>query len=159
MDDLMAKNRPEHMKQTTQEQTVAPTPVEPQLKEHHVVINWTMPEFMERIENRLQTLEEQSAWQTKYLRRLCERPTAYPTQVQMDELLKVMKRLEEMTAQVGKKKEKHFSLPKLRLPRPHLPNWDGPTVATVVMALVMVALLLVWFKSGGDWSNLSSLLP
>ena len=92
-------------------------------------------------------------------RRLCERPTAYATQAQMDELLKAVKHLEQMTEQAGEKKEKRFSLPKFRLPGLHLsiPEWDWPTVVTITMALAMAALLLLWFKLGGDWNSLSLL--
>ena len=159
MDELMAKNLPPHMRQAESEQTTLPTPAEPQVQEHHVVINWTMPESIERIENRLKTLEEQSDWQAEYLRRLCERPTAYATQAQMDELLKVVKHLEQMTEQAGKPKEKSSLRRRIRLPRLHLslPEWDWPTVVTVMMALAMTALLLLWWKSGGDWSSLSIL--
>ena len=159
MDELMAKNLPPHMRQSEPEQTTLPTPAEPQVQEHHVVINWTMPESIESIECRLKTLEEQSDWQTEYLRRLCERPTAYVTQAQMDELLKAVKHLEQMTEQAGKPKEKSSLRRRIRLPRMHLslPEWDWPTVVTIMMALAMAALLLLWFKSGGDWSSLSFL--
>ena len=159
MDELMERNRHPHMGQTEPAQTTPLTPAEPQVQEHHVVVNWTMPESMERIENRLKTLEEQSNWQREYLRRLCERPTAYATQTQIDELLKAVKHLEQMTEQAGKLKEKSSSRRRIRLPRMHLslPEWDWPTVVTVVMALAMAVLLLVWFKSGGDWSSLSLL--
>ena len=159
MDELMAKNLPPHMRQAEPEQTTPPTPAEPQVQEHHVVINWTIPESMERLENRLQTLEEQNSWQTELLRRLCERPTAYATQGQMGELLKAVKHLEQMIEQAGKPKEKSSLRRKIRLPRLHLslPGWDWPTVVTVVMALAMAVLLLVWFKSGGNWNSLSLL--
>lgn len=159
MDELMEKNRHSHMRQTESEQTTPPMPAKPQVQEHHVVINWSMPESIERIESRLKTLEEQSDWQREYLRRLCERPTAYATQAQMDELLKVAKHLEQMTEQAGKPKEKSSLRRRIRLPRLHLtlPEWDWPTAVTVVMALAMAALLLLWFKSGGDWSSLSLL--
>ena len=159
MDELMERNRHPHMRQTEPEQTIAPTPSEPQVQEHHVVINWTMPESMERIENRLQTLEEQNAWQTEYLQRISEKPVAYATQAQMDELLKAVKHLEQMTEQAGKPKEKPSLRRRIRLPRLHLslPEWDWPTAVTVVMALAMVVLLLLWWKSGGDWSSLSLL--
>ena len=159
MDELMERNRHPHMGQTEPAQTTPLTPAEPQVQEHHVVINWTMPESMERIENRLQTLEEQNSWQTELLRRLCERPKAYATQAQMDELLKVVKHLEQMTEQAGNLKEKSSSRHRIRLPRLHLslPEWDWPTVVTVVMALAMTALLLLWWRSGGDWSSLSLL--
>ena len=159
MDELMERNRHPHMRQAEPEQATPPTPAELQVQEHHVVINWTMPESIERIECRLKTLEEQSDWQTEYLRRLCERPTAYATQAQMGELLKAVKHLEQMTEQAGKPKEKSSLRHGIRLPRLHLslPEWDWPTVVTVVMALAMALLLLLWFKSGGDWSSLSLL--
>ena len=159
MDELMERNRHPHMGQTEPAQTTPLTPAEPQVQEHHVVVNWTMPESMERIENRLKTLEEQNTWQTEYLRRISERPTAYATQAQMDELLKAVKHLEQMTEQAGKPKEKSSLRHRIRLPRLHLslPEWDWPTVVTIMMALAMAALLLLWFKSGGDWSSLSLL--
>ena len=159
MDELMERNRHPHMRQAEPEQATPPTPAELQVQEHHVVINWTMPESIERIECRMKTLEEQSDWQTEYLRRLCERPTAYATQAQMDELLKAVKHLEQMTEQAGKPKEKSSLRHRIRLPRLHLslPEWDWPTAVTVVMALAMAALLLLWWKSGGDWSSLSLL--
>ena len=156
-EELKQRNQPKPTSAPTQEETA--TPLAPQVQEHHMVINWAMPESMECIESRLKSLEEQSDWQREYLRRLCERPTAYATQAQMDELLKVAKHLEQMTELAGKPKEKSSSRRRIRLPRLrlHLPEWDWPTVVTVVMALAMAALLLVWFKSGGDWSSLSLL--
>ena len=163
MDELMAKNLPPHMrktepKQSMQEPEVTPAPIQ-QPTPQPIVIQCAIPEAMERVERRLKALEEQGTWQREYLRRLCESPTAYATQAQMDELLKVMKHLEQMTEQAGKLKEKSSLRHRIRLPRLHLslPEWDWPTVATVVMALAMVLLLLVWWKSGGDWSSLSLL--
>ena len=153
-EELKQRNQPKPAPAPTQEETA--TPLAPQVQEHHVVINWTMPESMERIASRLQALEEQNNWQREYLRRLCEKPTAYATQAQMDELVKAVKHLEQMTEQAGKPKEKSSSRDRIRLPRLrlHLPEWDWPTAVTVVMALAMAALLLLWWKSGGDWSSL-----
>ena len=158
MDELMAKNLPPHMrktepKQSVQEPEATPAPIQ-QSTPQPIVIQCAMPEAMELIVRRLKTLEEQGGWQ-----RECERSTAYATQAQMDELLKVVKHLEEMTEQAGKPKEKSSLRRRIRLPRLHLslPEWDWPTVVTVVMALAMAALLLLWFKSGGDWSSLSLL--
>ena len=156
-EELKQRNQPKPAPAPMQEETQVSAA--PQVQEHHVMINWTMPESIECIESRLKTLEEQGDWQTEYLRRLCERPTAYATQAQMDELLKVVKHLEQMTEQAGKPKEKSSLRHRIRLPRLHLslPEWDWPTAVTVVMALAMAALLLLWWKSGGDWSSLSLL--
>ena len=159
----MTKNLPPHMrktepKQSVQEPEATPAPIQ-QSTPQPIVIQCAMPEAMELIVRRLKTLEEQGGWQREYLRRLCERSTAYATQAQMDELLKVVKHLEEMTEQAGKPKEKSSLRRKIRLPRLHLslPEWDWPTTVTVMMSLAMAVLLLVWFKSGGDWSSLSLL--
>ena len=163
MDELMAKNLPPHMrktepKQSVQEPEATPAPIQ-QSTPQPIVIQCAMPEALELIERRLKALEEQGGWQREYLRRLCERPTAYATQAQMDELLKVVKHLEQMTEQAGKPKEKSSLRRRIRLPRLHLslPEWGWPTVVTIMMALAMAALLLLWFKSGGDWSSLSLL--
>ncbi len=111
-----------------------------------------MNEYLRSLENRHSRLEIQ-------MKTLTEKCNRLATQAQMDELLKAVTHLEQMTEQAGKEKGKRFSLPKFRLPRLHLslPEWDWPTVVTVVMALAMAALLLLWFKSGGDWSSLSIL--
>ena len=161
MDELMAKNLPPHMrktepKQSVQEPEATPAPIQ-QSTSQPIEIQCAMPEAMELIERRLKTLEEQGGWQREYLRRMCERSTAYATQTQMDELLKAVKHLEQMIEQAGKPKEKSSLRRKIRLPRLHLslPEWDWPTVVTVVMALAMAVLLLLWWKSGGDWSSLS----
>ena len=163
MDELMAKNLPPHMrktepKQSMQEPEISPAPIQ-QPTPQPIVIQCAIPEAMELVERRLKMLEEQNAWQTEYLRRISEQPMAYATQAQMDELLKAMKHLEQMTEQAGKPKEKRFSMLKFGRPRLRLslPEWDWPTVVTVVMALAMAVLLLLWFKSGGDWSSLNLL--
>ena len=163
MDELMAKNLPPHMrktepKQSVQEPEATPAPIQ-QSTPQPIVIQCAMPEALELIERRLKALEEQGGWQREYLRRLCERPTAYATQAQMDELLKAVKHLEQMTEQAGNPKEKSSSRRRIRLPRLRLrlPEWDWPTAVTVVMALAVAALLLLWWKSGGDWSSLSLL--
>ena len=144
--------------QSVQEPETPPAPIQ-QPTPQPIVIQCAMPEAMELIERRLKTLEEQGSWQREYLRRLCESPTVYATQAQMDELLKAVKHLEQMTEQAGKPKEKSSSRHRIRLPRLHLslPEWDWPTAVTLTMALAMAALLLLWWKSGGDWSSLNLL--
>ena len=93
--------------------------------------------------------------QTGYLKKVNELLVQLPNRTQMDELLKAVKRLEEMAEQAGKKKEKRFSIPSIRLPKLHLPESDWPTVVTILMALAV--LFLMWWAWGGDWSSLSLL--
>ena len=141
------------------EQTRTPMP-------QPIVIQCAIPEGMERLERQLRMLEQFSNTQVNLLRTLAQNTNSNPTGRQMDALVKQMDglqkqvaHLEKMAEQAGKPKEKRFSMPKFRLPRLHLtlPEWDWPTAVTVAMGLAMAALLLVWWKSGGDWSSLSLL--
>ena len=68
-----------------------------------------------------------------------------------------VKHLERMSEQAGKRNEKRFSLPGIRLPRLRLPHLDGPTWA--VLLIGAAALLLLWWGLGTVWSNLSLMLP
>lgn len=154
MDELMEMNRPPHMRQAEPEQTTPPMPAMPSIE-----IHCPLPEEMDEVNEHLRSLENRYSRQEIQMKALTEKCNLLATQEQMDELLKTAKHLEQMIKQAGKAKERHFSLPKFRLPRLHLslPEWDWPTVVTVVMALAMAALLLLWFKLGGDWSSLSLL--
>lgn len=94
--------------------------------------------------------------QTDLLESVSRQMSQLPTRTQMDELLKAVKRLEQMSEQDGKRNEKRFSLPGIRLPRLRLLHLDGPTWAVLLMGTG--ALLLLWWGLGTVWSN-SSLLP
>ena len=59
--------------------------------------------------------------QTDLLESVSRQMSQLPTRTQVDEVLKVLKHLEQMSEQAGKPKEKRFSLPNIRLPRLHLP--------------------------------------
>ena len=93
--------------------------------------------------------------QTDLLESISRQMSQLPTRTQMDELLKAVKRLEQMSEQDGKRNEKCFSLPGIRLPRLRLPHLDGPTWAVLLMGTA--ALLLLWWGLGTVWSSLSLL--
>lgn len=147
MDELMALNQPVQITQPTPPSTVQePTPP-PEV--YPTKAEW------EDLTEYLYTLGYHTERQTGLMKKISESLAQLPTLAQMDELLKVVKRLEQMAEQAGKPKEKRFSLPSIRLPRLHLSEWDWPTMATILMALAV--LFLMWWAWGGDWSSLSLL--
>ena len=109
----------------------------------------------EQMMNDLDTLWYHADRQTDLLESISRQMSQLPTRMQMDELLKAVKRLEQMSEQDGKRNEKRFSLPGIRLPRLRLPHLDGPTWAVLLMGTG--ALLLLWWGLGIVWSS-SSLL-
>ena len=148
MDELLEKNRPAQMVQTTPQppaQELTPPPeVYPSKAE------W------EELLSSLYTLGYHTERQTGYLKKIGELLAQLPTRTQMEELLKAVKHLEQMSEQAGKRNEKRFSLPGIRLPRLSLPHLDGPTWAVLLMGTA--ALLLLWWGLDTVWSSLSLLL-
>ena len=148
MDELLEKNRPTQMVQTTPQppaQELTPPPeVYPSKAE------W------EELLSSLYTLGYHTERQTGYLKKISELLAQFPTRTQMGELLKAVKHLEQMSEQAGKRNEKRFSLPSIRLPRLRLPLLDGPTWAVLLMATA--TLLLLWWGLDTVWSSLSLLL-
>ena len=94
--------------------------------------------------------------QTDLLESVSRQMSQLPTRTQLDDLLKAVRHLEQMTEQAGMPKENSFSLHRIRLPRLRLPHLDGPTWAVLLMGTG--ALLLLWWGLGTVWSS-SSLLP
>lgn len=130
MDELMALNRPV--------QTVQPTPQKPTPPPE---VHPTKEEWEEMMEY-LDSLNYLASVKITELKKISESLAQLSTRAQMDELLNAVKRLEQMAEQAGKPKEKRFSLPSIKLPRLHLPEWDWPTVVTILMALAV--LFLMW---------------
>ena len=91
--------------------------------------------------------------QTDLLESISRRMSQFPTQTQMDELLKAVRHLEQMTEQAGKPKENSFSLHRIRLPRLHLPHISIPALISLLMAAA--ALLLLWWSLGTAWNSFS----
>ena len=143
----MALNQPVQTAQSTPQPTAQePTPP-PEA--------YPTTEVWEDLVEYLYTLGYHAERQAGHQKKISESLAQLPTRAQMDELLKAVKRLEEMAEQAGKKKEKRFSIPSIRLPKLHLPESDWPTVVTILMALAV--LFLMWWAWGGDWSSLSLL--
>lgn len=149
MDELLEKNRPAQMVQTTPQPSAQELTTPPEV--HPTKAEW------EELLSSLYTLGDHTERQTGYLKKISELLAQLPTQTQMDKLLKAVKHLEQMSEQAGKRNEKHFSLPGIRLPRLRLPHLDGPTWAVLLMGTAV--LLLLWWGLDTVWSNLSLMLP
>ena len=148
MDELLEKNRPAQMAQATPQlpaQELTPPP-----EMHPTKAEW------EELLSSLYTLGDHTERQTGYLKKVSELLAQLPTRTQMDELLKAVKHLEQMSEQAGRRNEKRFSLPGIRLPRLRLPHLDGPTWAVLLMGTAV--LLLLWWGLDTVWSSLSLLL-
>ena len=148
MDELLEKNRPAQMVQTTPQLPAQELTTPPEV--HPTKAEW------EELLSSLCMLGYHTERQTGYLKKVNELLAQLPTRTQMDELLKAVKHLEQMSEQAGKRNEKHFSLPGIRPPRLRLPHLDGPTWTVLLMGTA--ALLLLWWGLDTVWSSLSLLL-
>ena len=148
MDELLEKNRPAQMVQPTPQPPVQELTPPPEV--HPTKAEW------EDLLSHLYTLGYHTERQTGYLKKIDELLAQLPTRTQMEELLKAVKHLEQMSEQAGKRNEKRFSLPNIRRPRLQLLHLDGPTWAVLLMGTA--ALLLLWWGLGTVWSNLSLML-
>ena len=149
MDELLEKNRPAQMVQTTPQPPVQDLTPPPEV--HPTKAEW------EDLQSDLYTLGYYTEIQIGYLKKINELLAQLPTRTQMEELLKAVKHLERLSEQAGKRNEKCFSLPGIRLPRLRLPHLDGPTWTVLLMGTA--ALLLLWRGLDTVWSSLGLMLP
>ena len=139
----------QELKQRNTQQAVLPTLTTP----HEACPSKT---DWERMMKYMDALWHHADRQTDLLESVSRQMSQLPTRTQLDDLLKTVRHLEQMTEQAGKRNEKHFSLPGIRLPRLRLPHLDGPTWAVLLMGTAV--LLLLWWGLDTVWSS-SSLLP
>ena len=152
MDELLEKNRPAQMVQTT------PQPPAQELTPPPEVCP-TKAEWEDLLSD-LYTLGYHIERQTGYLKKINELLAQLPTQTQMEELLKAVKHLEQMSEQAGKQSEKRFSLPSIRMPRPSLPYipWLSLLLGLAALALTGLVLWVVWSSLDTLWSAARGLL-
>ena len=139
----------QELKQRNTQQTALPVQASPP-EARPTKADW------ERMMNDLDTLWYHADRQTDLLESVSRQMSQLPTRTQLDDLLKAVRHLEQMTEQAGKPKENSFSLHRIRLPRLHLPHVSIPALISLLMAAA--ALLLLWWGLGTVWSS-SSLLP
>ena len=84
-----------------------------------------------------------------------------PTQAQLEALARDVAQMRAELQQAGKKRERHFSLPRLRLPKLRLPDisWSSLLLGLTALALIGGVLWVVWFSWEKLWSAAQTLLP
>ena len=150
MDELLEKNRPAQM--------VQPTPQPPAQEQTPPPEVYPTKAEWEDLLSDLYTLGYHAERQTAYLKKVSELLAQLPTRTQMDELLKAVKHLEQMSEQAGKQSEKRFSLPGIRPPRPSLPDIPWTTLLLGLAALALTGLV-VWSSLDTLWSAAKTMLP
>ena len=126
----------QELKQRNSQQTVLPVqPPPPEARPTKA--DW------ERMMNDLDTLWYHADRQTALLESVSRQMSQLPTRTQLDDLLKMVRHLEQMTEQAGKPKENSFSLHRIRLPRLHLPHVSIPALISLLMAAGSTASALV----------------
>ena len=139
----------QELKQRNSQQAALPVQTPPP-EAHPTKADW------ERMMKDLDTLWYHADRQTDLLESISRQMSQLPTRTQLDDLLKTVRHLEQMTEQDGKPKENSFSLRRIRFPRLHLPHISIQALISLLMAAA--ALLLLWWGLGTVWSS-SSLLP
>ena len=100
------------------------------------------------------TLTHHAERQTVYLKKVSEVLVQLPTRMQVDELLKAVKHLEQMAEQAGKPKEKRFSLPRISLPGLEFPRLSP---ALLLIPVVLFVLWTMWYSWDALWNAISML--
>ena len=134
----------QELKQRNTQQTELPTPT-PSPDACPSKIDW------ERMMKYMDALWYHADRQTDLLESVSRQMSQLPTRTQLDDLLKRVRHLEQMTEQAGKPKENSFSLHRIRLPRLHLPQVSIPALISLLMAAA--ALLLLWWGLGTAWNS------
>lgn len=134
----------QELKQRNSRQTALPVQVPP----HEACPSKT---DWEQMMNDLDALWYHADRQTDLLESVSRQMSQLPMRTQLDDLLKAVRHLEQMTEQDGKTKENSFSLHRIRLPRLHLPHISIPALISLLMAAA--ALLLLWWGLDTVWSS------
>ena len=95
------------------------------------------------------------------LRALSRQVGQLPTQAQLEALARDVAQMRAELKQAGKKREQRFSLPRIRLPKLHLPyiSWSSLLLGLTALVLTGGVLWAVWFSWERLWSAAQTLLP
>lgn len=105
---------------------------------------------------RLERLEASVAAQEALFRALSRQVGQLPTQAQLEALAGDVAQIQATLKPAGKKSERWFSLPKLRLP--YLP-WSSLLLGLTALLLTGGVLWAVWFSWEKLWNMMQALIP
>ena len=106
--------------------------------------------------DRLERLEASVGPQEALFRALSRQVGQLPTQSQLEALAGDVAQMRAELKQAGKKRERHFSMPK-----PHLPYipWSSLLLGLTALVLTGGVLWAVWFSWEKLWNMMHTLLP
>ena len=150
----------EELKQLNRSQSQVPPkpPAEParQDRENLLAVLTALYRLESTNSGRLERLEASVGPQEALLRALSRQMGQLPTQAQLEALARDVAQMRAELQQAGKKRERHFSLPK-----PHLPYipWSSLLLGLMSLLLIGGVLWAVWFSWEKLWSAAQTLLP
>ena len=136
----------EELKRLNQPQEIKSSKVSPPPMVLLTAADWNM------LLTRLDRLEASAAAQEALLRALSQQVGQLPTREQTEALARDVAQMRTELKQAGKKKERRFSLPKLRLP--YIP-WSSLLVGLTALLLTGAALWVVWSSWEKIWNVFS----
>ena len=155
----------EELKQLNRSQSQVPPkpPAEParQDRENLLAVLTALYRLESTNSGRLERLEASVAAQEALFRALSRQVGQLPTQAQLEALAQDVAQMGAELKQAGKKRERHFSLPRLRLPKLRLPDisWSSLLLGLTALALTGGVLWAVWFSWEKLWNMMHTLIP
>ena len=109
----------------------------------------------------LERLEASVGAQAALLRGLTRQVGQLPTQTQLEVLGRDVAQIRAEMKRAGKKRERRFSLPRIRLPKLYLPyiSWSRLLLGLTALVLTGSVLWAVWFSWEKLWSAVQALIP
>ena len=100
---------------------------------------------------KIRILNELLTEQMLLLEEMSAKPSPWTTQEQTAELIQEAREIRRLLEQAGRKKERRFSLPAIRLPWPSL-EW-------LLLPAMLLGLLALWYGWAALWNGLTTLFP
>lgn len=108
-------------------------------------------EEWQRLTAALTAMGELLTEQMLLLEEMSAKPSPWTTQEQTAELIQEAREIRRLLEQAGRKKERRFSLPAIRLPWPSL-EW-------LLLPAILLGLLALWYGWAALWNGLTILFP